>query len=235
MTAPPPGGLTPLQQAALAIRQLRARVDALEGRSREPIAIVGLGCRFPGAADPAAYWDLLEHGRDAIREVPPERWDMDALYDPDPDAPGRIYTRRAGLLDSIDRFDPYFFGISPREAVGMDPQQRLLLEVAWEALEDAGESPEHLRGSRGGVFIGISSTDFMQHLLRRGTHTIDAWLGTGAAPSAAVGRLSYMLGLEGPSLAVDTACSSSLVARAPGLPQPAPGASATWPWRAAST
>jgi acyl transferase domain-containing protein/acyl carrier protein len=212
VSAPSAAVFTPLQQAALSIKQLRARVDALEGRRREPIAVVGLGCRFPGASNPAEYWDLLERGRDAIREIPPERWDMDALYDPDPDAPGRMYTRRAGLLDGIDRFDPYFFGISPREAQGMDPQQRLLLEVAWEALEDAGESPEGLRGSRSGVFIGLSSSDFMQHLLRRGPQNIDAWLGTGSAPSAAVGRLSYLLGLEGPSMAVDTACSSSLVA-----------------------
>ena len=123
-------------------------------RSDEPIAIVAVACRFPGAPDPEAYWELLSGGVDAIREIPDDRFDVDEYYDPDPEAPGKIYTRYGGYLESIDGFDPEFFGISPREAVWMDPQQRLMLEIAWEGLERAGYSPASLRGSRSGVFVG---------------------------------------------------------------------------------
>jgi len=179
----------------------------------EPIAVVGLGCRFPGeASDPESFWRLLRDGVDAITEVPPDRWDVDAYYDPDPDAPGKMYTRHGGFVRDIGRFDAPFFGISPREAAGMDPQQRLLLEVGWEALEHAGMAPERLMGSRTGVFVGISSADYAQLHLRRGDPAVDAYFGTGNALSVAAGRLSYILGLQGPSLSVDTACSSSLVA-----------------------
>ena len=180
----------------------------------EPIAIVGIGCRFPGANDPEAFWLLLRDGRDAITEVPPDRWDISAYYDPNPGTPGKMSTRWGGFLEHVDHFDPHFFGISPREASRMDPQQRLLLEVAWEALENAGQAPLRLAGSQTGVFLGISGVDYSQLQIRYGDFPfdIDAYAGTGNAHSIAANRLSYLLDLHGPSLSVDTACSSSLVA-----------------------
>ncbi|HEX8112639.1 MAG TPA: beta-ketoacyl synthase N-terminal-like domain-containing protein, partial [Kofleriaceae bacterium] len=175
------------------------------------IAIVGLGCRFPGAPDPDAFWNLLWSGDDAIREVPADRWDVGAFYDPDPAAPGTTTTRCGGFLTRVDEFDPSFFCISPREASHMDPQQRLLLEVAWEALENAGIAPQSLYGTETGVFVGISTSDYaglqLSDPARVGAHD-----GTGSAHSIAANRLSYLLDLRGPSMAVDTACSSSLVA-----------------------
>src|SRR5580698_2932436 len=129
-------GLSPLKQALLALEDLEARLAKSERGRTEPIAIIGMGCRFPGAANPAEFWRLLQNGQDAVREVPPSRWDIDKFYDPDADAPGKMSSRWGGFLDQIDRFDAEFFGISPKEAAAMDPQQRLLLEVAWEALED---------------------------------------------------------------------------------------------------
>ena len=178
----------------------------------EPIAIVGLSCRFPGGEGPDAFWQLLQSGGDAVRDIPGERWDVEAHYDPDPEAAGKMYVRRAGLLEGLDRFDPAFFSISPREAISLDPQQRLLLEVSWEALEGAGLAPEKLAGGRTGVFVGISGSDYANLLVRRGGENIDAYLGTGTSPAVAAGRLSYVLGLQGPCVATDTACSSSLVA-----------------------
>jgi acyl transferase domain-containing protein len=193
--------------------ELRTRVDRLEQARREPIAIVGMGCRFPGGADtPARFWELLLSGRDAVTEVPADRWDIDAFYDPDPDAPGKMATRWGGFLDRVDGFDPHFFGISPREAQSMDPQQRLLLEVAWEALEDAGIAAPALAGSRTGVYIGLSASDYFQLLRAGGLAALDAYSASGTAHSIASGRLSYVLGTRGPSVSIDTACSSSLVA-----------------------
>ncbi|MBV8317834.1 MAG: AMP-binding protein, partial [Planctomycetaceae bacterium] len=175
------------------------------------IAIIGIGCRFPGADGPEAFWRLLRDGLEAVGEVPADRWDVDAYYDPDPRAPGKLNTRRGGFLDQVDQFDADFFGLSPREAARMDPQQRLLLEVAWEALEDAGQVPERLAGSRTGVFIGISTNDYgrLQWDL---DDPSDAYIITGNAASVAANRLSYLFDFRGPSLAIDTACSSSLVA-----------------------
>jgi len=177
---------------------------------REPIAIVGMACRFPGADDTDAFWRLLSDGVDAIREVPKDRWDAAALYDADPAAPGKTSTRFGGFLSDIDRFDADFFGISRREAEQMDPQQRLLLEVAWHAIEDAGIAPAGLAGTNAGVFVGISSSDYARG--RLAASLADAYAATGNAHSIAANRLSYVLDLRGPSLAVDTACSSSLVA-----------------------
>ncbi|WP_437692902.1 SDR family NAD(P)-dependent oxidoreductase [Sorangium sp. So ce176] len=178
----------------------------------EPIAIVGIGCRFPGGVrDLESFWRLLEQEVDAIREVPKERWDIDAYYDPAPDVPGKMTTRSGGFLDEVDRFDPGFFGISPREAVKMDPQQRLLLEVSWEALEQAGMPPDRLLESETGVFVGLATNDYAQ-LTSSALEQLDGHVFTGNAASVASGRISYLLGLRGPSVTVDTACSSSLVA-----------------------
>ena len=176
----------------------------------EPIAIIGLGCRLPGAGDPEAFWRLLRDGVEAITEVPRDRWDVNAFYDLNPATPGKMNTRWGGFLEQVDLFDPHFFGISPREAASMDPQQRLVLEVSWEALENAGQTAEELADSQTGVFIGISTNDYSR---RQGDPAVDgAYAGTGNALSIAANRVSYLLDLRGPSLAVDTACSSSLVA-----------------------
>jgi acyl transferase domain-containing protein len=176
----------------------------------EPIAIIGIGCRFPGAADPAAFWRLLTSGGDAIAEVPKARWDIDRFYDPDPDRPGHMTTRWGGFVEGLDRFDAAFFRISPREAAAMDPQQRLVLEVAWQAIEDAGLTGPQLARSPSGVFLGISNYDHGRR--RAGLDQIDIHSGVGSALSIAANRVSYVLDLRGPSLAVDTACSSSLLA-----------------------
>jgi acyl transferase domain-containing protein len=180
----------------------------------EPLAIVGMGCRFPGGADdPARFWQLLSEGRDATVEVPPDRWDPDVFYDADPAAPGKASTKRGGFLATpIDEFDAEAFGISAREARGMDPQQRLLLEVAYEALADAGMTAADVDSSRTAVYVGISTNDYLQLLSADTAADGDAYLATGNTFSVAAGRLSYLLGAQGPSLAVDTACSSSLVA-----------------------
>ena len=177
----------------------------------EPIAIIGIGCRFPGAKDPAAFWQLLRNGVDAIHEVPADRFDQHAFYDPDPATPGKMNTRWGGFLEQVDQFDANFFGISPREALRMDPQQRLLLEVTWEALQDAGQVPERLVGTQTGVFIGIATNDYGR-LQWNELERIDAYSGTGNAQSIAANRISYLFDFRGPSLAIDTACSSSLVA-----------------------
>ena len=206
--------LSPMQRALLALEEASARIDQLELGRSEPVAVVGVGCRFPGGADGVErFWAGLSEGRSAIGEVPPDRWDMDAFFDPDPDAPGKIATRHAGLLEGVDRFDAPLFGISPREAVLMDPQQRWLLEVVWEALEWSGIAPDSLSGSATGVFVGISTNEYLQRALKMGDPSVvGPHAGTGNALSIAANRLSYVLGLRGPSMAVDTACSSSLVA-----------------------
>jgi len=201
------------KQLILLADSLNTRLEEAGRAATEPLAVIGLGCRFPGGADsPDLFWDLLVNGRQGIREVPPDRWDIDAYFDPNPDKPGKMNTRWGGFLENIDQFDPDFFGISPREADTMDPQQRLLLEVAWETLEHAGLNPRDLAGSPTGVYAGICNGDYFQLLMREGPSNIDAYIATGSAHSIASGRISYILGLEGPSLSVDTACSSSLVA-----------------------
>src|SRR4051812_14159354 len=177
------------------------------------IAIVGIGCRFPGGADsPDAFWRLLRDGVDAISEVPADRWDLAEYFDPNPDAPGKMYSKWGGFVAGIEEFDAAFFGVAPREAVRLDPQQRLLLEASWEALERAGQSPSEIFGSRTGVFVGISANDYGHRQLAADGAAVDVYYGTGTALSVAAGRLSYVLGLQGPSVALDTACSSSLVA-----------------------
>ncbi|NEP12526.1 MAG: type I polyketide synthase, partial [Symploca sp. SIO2C1] len=200
-----------IQKAFLQIETLQSKLKTADKQKKEPIAIIGMGCRFPGGADsPEAFWQLLSNGVDAISEVPANRWDINNYYDPNPDAPGKIATRDGGFISVVDSFDAPFFGISPREAQSLDPQQRLLLEVSWEALERAHLLPDNLFNSPTGVFIGICTYDYSSKLLNSGEMPQAYW-GTGNAHSAAVGRLSYILGLKGPSLAVETACSSSLI------------------------
>ena len=177
----------------------------------EPIAIVGIGCRYPGGADtPEAFWQMIRGGVDAVTEVPKSRWDVDGIYDPDPTVPNKTNTRWGGFLEQVDQFDPQFFGIAPREVSTMDPQQRLLLEVTWEALADAGQIPDRLRGSKTGVFIGIGTHDYSIMLWQQPVN--DPYATTGTGNCIAANRISYLFDFKGPSLAVDTACSSSLVA-----------------------
>ncbi len=217
LPVPAAGGddLSPLKRALVAIKDLRARLAAAEAARAAPIAVVGMGCRFPGGADgPAAFWRNLQAGADAIVDVPADRWDIDAYFDPDPAAPGKMHTRGGGFIAALDRFDAPFFGISAREAVSMDPQQRLLLEVSWEALEHAGIAPDRLGGSRTGVFVGLGGSDYgsqMQARISDPGH-IDAYKGTGTMTSIAAGRISYALNLQGPNVTVDTACSAALAA-----------------------
>ncbi|MGB3201843.1 MAG: type I polyketide synthase [Nodosilinea sp.] len=175
----------------------------------EPIAVIGLGCRFPGAGSPEAFWQLLRNGSDAIEPIPEDRWDIEAFYDPNPDRPEKMSTRWAGLLKDIDRFDANFFGMSAEEVEHTDPQQRLFLEVAWEAFEHAGIVPEQLRGTHTGVFVGLCTVDY-HRLLYKDYACIGPHSGTGTTPCITANRLSYLLDLRGPSMAVDTACSSSL-------------------------
>ena len=206
--------LSPLKRAFRALEQANARIAELEARRAEPVAIIGMGCRFPGGADnPAAYWRLLSEGRDVVTEVPGNRWDVDAYYSSDPAAPDKMSVRRAAFLGRVDEFDAGFFGISPREAQYVDPQQRLLLEVAWEALEHAGIPPRSLGGSATGVFTGMCKCDYAGMLDTSGDpNRFGMYSAAGRAYSMGSGRLSYTFGFQGPSITVDTACSSSLVA-----------------------
>ena len=202
--------------SAMSDEQRNALSDQFAKASRlagaEPVAVVGIGCRFPGDVDgPDSYWQLLMDGREGVSEVPADRWDVDAFYDPDPMTPGRMTTRWGGFLSDVAGFDAEFFGITPREAEAMDPQQRMVLEVAWEALEDAGIPPESLAGTRTGVMMGVYYNEY-QAMSAQSPEMVTAYTATGNAHAVTVGRISYLLGLRGPAVAVDTACSSSLVA-----------------------
>jgi acyl transferase domain-containing protein/acyl carrier protein len=201
-----------IRRALQEIRTLRSALAAARAERREPIAIIGMGCRFPGGADsPDAYWHLLKQGVDAISEVPRSRWDVDAYFDPDPDAPGKMYTRHGGFVGDVDRFDAQFFGITPVDALNLDPQQRLLLEVAWEALEHAGSVPGAV--PRTGVYVGLFLDDYLQSNFHAADpRDIDAYNTLGLLRGLAAGRLAYVLDLHGPAMQVDTACSSSLLA-----------------------
>lgn len=204
--------LSPLQRAMFALKETQDRLDAMQRRQTEPIAIVGMACRFPGGAnDPEAFWQLLRDGVNAVREIPAERWDVDEFYDADPQAPGKMNTRWGGFIDRIEYFDNHFFGISDREASRVDPQQRILLELSWEALEDAGLPPSSLRGSKTGVFIGIGHSEY-GILQSTDLSLTDAFVGTGTAPCIAANRISFSFDFSAPSVAIDTACSSALVA-----------------------
>lgn len=204
---------TLMAKALQEIKELKSKLRRLEAERAEPIAVIGMSCRFPGGANsPDDYWKLLRNGVDAIREIPAERWDVDRFYDPDRNAPGKAYTRYGGFIDDIAGFDASFFNISPREAESLDPHQRILLEVCWEALEYANLIPENLYGANAGVYIGVSSLD--QILNRIGEvplSEIGPYHGTGCALAPIAGRVSYNFGFTGPSFVMDTACSSSLL------------------------
>ncbi len=211
-TSPHSPELSPTKRALLALQQLQAKLTDLEYAQQEPIAIIGMGCRFPGAENLVAFWQLLQQQQDAITDIPADRWDLAKYCALDPGQPGTMQTQHGGFVPHLFEFDAPFFRIAPREAISLDPQQRLLLEVSWEALEHAGLAADQLLGSPTGVFVGICSIDYWQRLLARHPSEIDAYLSTGNTHSLAAGRISYVLGCTGPSLAIDTACSSSLVA-----------------------
>ena len=188
--------------------------EGMEGSSTnmaEPIAIIGMGCRFPGGGDnPHAYWDMLQRGGEGVKETPVERWDHKTYFDADVNVPGKMNTRWGGFLENVDQFDAFFFGISPREADHMDPQQRIFLMCAWEALEDAGQTMEGLAGSQTGVYAGVYNNDYKEKLFRN-INGITSFSGGGTENTFVPNRISYLLDLRGPSIAVDTVCSSSLV------------------------
>nr|WP_063747191.1 type I polyketide synthase [Saccharothrix sp. NRRL B-16314] len=202
-----------LKKAAGELKDLRTRLADVEGRATEPIAIVGMGCRYPGGVtSPDDLWDVVTRNLDVVSGLPGDRGWNPNLYDPEVGAEGRSYVREGGFIDDVAGFDAAFFGINPREAAAMDPQQRLLLEVSWEALERSGVDPRSLAGAEAGVYFGVSGADYGSRLLERAPAGYEGYLGEGNATSVASGRVAYVLGLEGPAVSVDTACSSSLVA-----------------------
>lgn len=212
MTNIAPDNLSPTKKALLALQKMQQKLDAVEKQKREPIAIIGIGCRFPGANNSEEFWQLLSQGKNAITETPKSHWDVRQYCNDGVNTPGKICNAYGGFVPHLKEFDAAFFRIAPREAMSLDPQQRLLLEVSWEALENAGIPAEDLKGSATGVFIAICGTDYWHQLLNRNPNQIDAYFTTGNTHSLASGRLSHFYGTTAPSISLDTACSSSLVA-----------------------
>jgi acyl transferase domain-containing protein len=204
---------TLLEKAYLQLRSLRTELQALEQAQLEPIAIIGIGCRFPQQTDtPEKFWQLLRNGIDTVTEIPADRFSADTYHDTDAEALGKSYTRHGSFLEQIDQFDPHFFGIAPREAVGIEPQQRLLLEVTWEAIEHAGIAPTQLSGSKTGIYVGLFMVDYDRLSFYTGeVNIIDAYRSLGMIRSMAAGRLAYFLDVHGPALQLDTTCSSALL------------------------
>ncbi len=205
-----------LEEALCEIERLRAQLElhAPVRASQEPIAIIGMGCRFPGGVNtPEAFWELLSSGEEALGDMPASRWDVDAYYDPEMSVPGKMYVRQGSFLDEIDQFDPRFFGMSPREAASLDPQQRLLLEVSWEALEHAGIAPSQLKGSQTGIFVGQYWDDYsMQRIYSNALAQIDRYAQLSGLRGLSAGRIAHVLDVHGPTMQVDTACSSASLA-----------------------
>lgn len=188
-----------------------AKIEAIENAKKEPLAVVGIGCNFPGSNSPEDFWSLLQNGEDAVSEIPSDRWNTKKYFDADPSVKGKIYSKAGGFIDTVKFFDNDFFSISPREALNMDPQQRRLLELSWEALERAAIDPQTLKGSKTGVYVGVTTNDYGEQIIRsHGLKSLDSFFLSGNTTNAIAGRISYFFGFQGPSLTVDTACSSSL-------------------------
>jgi len=200
-----------LKRSLHTIRVLKEKLDRKTDIRKEPIAVIGMACRFPGGCNtPEAFWSFLKNKGDGVIDVPADRWDMDKYYDPKPGTSGKMYIRQAGFLqEDIGAFDARFFRVSPAEAREIDPQHRLLLEVSWEALERAGQNPDRLKGSNTGVFVGILGSEYS--ILMRDPEQMNPYTGVGTVSCIASGRISYILGLHGPSISLNTACSSSLI------------------------
>ena len=205
-----------LEEANAEITRLKAELVAREseGSSREPIAIIGMGCRFPGGVrSPDEFWHLLCSGKDILRDIPDDRWDIDAHFDPEITVPGKMYVRQGYYLDDIDQFDPQFFGLSPREAESLDPQQRLVMEVSWETLEHAGIAPSSLKGGKTGIFVGQYWDDYSsQRIYSTDNREIDRYAQLSALRGLTAGRICHILDSHGPAIQLDTACSSSSLA-----------------------
>lgn len=207
----PSSGSVDVNRLLAILNDATAKIEAIEQAKTEPLAVVGIACNFPSSNTPEDFWSLLVNGKDAVTEVPADRWDTEAFFDTDPSIKGKMYSKAGGFIDTIELFDNDFFSVSPREALNMDPQQRRLLELSWEALERAAINPQTLRGSKTSVYVGVTTNDYGEQIIRsHGLKDLDSFFLSGNTTNAIAGRISYFFGFQGASLTVDTACSSSL-------------------------